>query len=109
MSIDSKGPKPNRRGTRLSVRAAIGVTLITVWTMATLTGVLLYVSPQGRRAGQREVLLGLTKSNWGDIHWWISLVAVGVTIVHVVVDWKTFRACVRHVVHAKNSHIGVEP
>ncbi len=92
-----RGP---RRGARLSLRAGIGITLIAVWSVATLTGVLLYVAPAGRRAGQNEVLFGLTKATWGDIHWWVSLAAVAVTIVHVTVDWKTFRACMRHVVHA---------
>jgi len=83
-----------RRGSRLSARAGIGVTLIAVWSVATLTGVLLYVAPDGRRSGQKTLLLGLTKTNWADIHWWVSLAAVAVTVVHVVVDWKTFRhAC----------------
>ena len=100
---------PKRRGSRLSTRAAIGITLIAVWAGATLTGVLLYVSPEGRRAGQNEVLFGLTKTTWGDIHWWISLAAVGVTIVHVIVDWRPFRACVRHVLHARGPHGGGVP
>ena len=95
--------RPRRRGARLSVRAGIGMTLILVWTVVTLTGVLLYVAPTGRRAGQNELLLGVAKTTWGDIHWWVSLVAVAVTVVHVTVDWKTFRACVRHVVHASGA------
>jgi len=100
-------PAPHRRsraGSRLTIRAVIGITLIAVWSAATLTGLLLYVSPEGRRSGRNEVLLGITKSTWGDIHWWISLAAVAVTVVHVSVDWRTFRACVRHVVHASGSN-----
>ena len=87
----------------MSVRAAIGMTLIAVWSLATLTGVLRYVAPEGRRAGQQDILFGLTKSAWGDIHWWISLAAVIVTIVHLAVDWKTFRSCVRHLTHTHGS------
>lgn len=98
----------HRHGSRVSIRAAIGITLIAVWTVATLTGILLYVTPEGRKAGQNEVLLGLAKTTWGDIHWWVSLAAVGVTIVHVVVDWRTFRACVRHITHTSGPHAVVE-
>lgn len=98
-------PHPHHRGVRLSIRAGIGITLIAVWSIATLTGVLLYVTPEGRRSGQNEVLLGLTKSTWGDVHWWISLAAVAFTVVHVIIDWKTFRSCVRHVVHADGASL----
>ncbi len=92
------GRRP-RRGQKLSWRAAIGIALIATWGVATFTGILLYVAPTGRRAGQQELLLGLTKETWGDIHWWVSLVAVVITVIHVAVDWKTFRACVRHLTH----------
>jgi hypothetical protein len=82
------------------MRAGVGITLLVVWALATLTGFLLYVAPEGRQSGRRELLLGLTKASWGDVHWWISIVAVAITIVHLAVDWKTFRSCVRHLVHA---------
>lgn len=88
-----------RRGRKLSVRAAIGITLIVVWTLDAATGFLLYVAPSGRRSGQQELLLGITKQAWGDIHWWLSVAAIAVTVVHVAVDWRTFRACVRHLAH----------
>ena len=91
--------KAPRRGRTLSIRAAIGITLIVVWSAALLTGILLYVAPEGRRSGQADLLFGISKSDWGQIHWWVSLVAVGVTIVHLAVDWKTFRSCVRHLTH----------
>jgi hypothetical protein len=91
--------RPPRRGRKLSIRAAIGIALIAVWSAALLTGILLYVAPEGRRSGQADLLFGLSKTTWGQIHWWISLVAVALTVVHLIVDWKTFRACVRHLTH----------
>lgn len=60
----------------------------------------MYVAPSGRRSGWNELLFGLTKRAWADVHWWVSLAAVAVTVVHVAIDWKTFRACVRHLTHA---------
>jgi len=103
------GPEPpradppvarKRPGRRLSLRAGVGMALMALWSVATLTGVLLYVAPAGRRSGWNELLFGLTKRAWGDIHWWVSLAAVAVTIVHVTIDWRTFRACARHLTHA---------
>ena len=96
MTRNTKAP---RRGRTLSIRATIGITLLVVWSAALLTGILLYVAPEGRRSGQADLLFGISKSDWGQIHWWVSLVAVGVTIVNLAVDWKTFRSCVRHLTH----------
>ena len=91
--------KTPRRGRKLDIRASIGIALIVSWSAALLTGVLLYVAPEGRRSGRTDLLFGISKATWGEIHWWISLVAVGLTVVHLIVDWKTFRSCVRHLTH----------
>jgi hypothetical protein len=74
-----------------------------LWSVTTLTGVMLYVAPTGRRSGWNELLFGLTKHVWADVHWWASIAAVVVTIVHVTIDWRTFRACVRHLAHARTT------
>jgi len=44
--------------------------------------------------------LATAHPGWGDIQWRISLVAMIVTVIHVAVDRKTLRACVRHFAHA---------
>jgi len=43
--------------------------------------------------GQIELSLGLTKAGWGDSHFWTSVIALGVTAVHVAVDWRALRGC----------------
>jgi len=50
------------------VRAVVAVALFIVWGLSAFTGVLLWLAPTGRRAGQRLLLLDLTKDEWGDIH-----------------------------------------
>jgi hypothetical protein len=78
-------------------RAVIASALIVLWAVSALTGFLLYVAPTGQRSG-RLILLFLTKGAWGDVHFWISLAAGIVTIIHVAIDWKALKACMRFLV-----------
>lgn len=78
-------------------RAIIAMALFVLWGISALTGFLLYIAPSGPRSG-RVVLLLLTKQAWGDVHFWISIAAGIVTVIHVIVDWKALRACVRFLV-----------
>jgi hypothetical protein len=84
----------HRARLRAQLRAWIALALLVLWAVALLTGFLLYLAPIGPRSGQL-VLLWLTKREWGDVHFWASLMASMVTVVHLVVDWKAFSACVR--------------
>lgn len=68
--------------------------LLVAWSLSALTGFLLYAAPTGPRSGW-TVLLFLTKSGWGDVHFWISVAAVIVTAVHLVIDRKALKSVVR--------------
>lgn len=84
-----------RRGRmKARLRAAIAIALFIFWGLSGLTGFLLYVAPTGPRSG-RMVLLFLTKSQWGDVHFWLSVMAGIITLIHIVVDWRALRACLR--------------
>lgn len=85
-------------GSKRRVRAVVGITLLVTWALSTVTGVLLELAPDVRRAGQ-QTLLGVTQHTWGDLHWWVSVAAVAVTVVHLVLDWRTFRGCLRTLAH----------
>jgi hypothetical protein len=80
---------------KASLRAIIAVALISLWTLAALTGFLLYLAPTGPRSG-RLVLLFLTKAQWGDVHFWVSVAASIVTIIHIAIDRRALQACVRY-------------
>ena len=56
----------------------------------------LWLAPSGQRAGQQILLLGLTKSEWGDIHFWIGVATVAVTLIHLIIDWKALRGVIRY-------------
>ncbi|MFH1031397.1 MAG: DUF4405 domain-containing protein [Chloroflexota bacterium] len=87
-----------RRSIRFKVyaRAVVAIMLIVVWLLAAFTGLLLWLTPTGPGSGQRVLLLGLTKQEWGDIHFWISVAVLIVTLIHIVIDWKALRGVIRY-------------
>ena len=89
---------PARRQARL--RGFIAVSMIALWSIVTLSGFLLYFAPSGQRAG-RLVLFFLTKQQWGDIHFWMSIAAGALTLIHLIVDWKALKACARYLISAE--------
>jgi hypothetical protein len=56
-----------------------------------LTGLLIkYVLPPGsggRLGGPALVLWGLDRHDWGAVHWWIALVLLIITLVHLLLHW----------------------
>jgi hypothetical protein len=81
---------------KVYARAVIAITLIVVWLSAALSGLILWLAPDVRQAGQQELLFGITKQNWGDIHFWICVVAIVITVLHIIVDWKALCCIVRY-------------
>jgi hypothetical protein len=87
----------HRSQVKAQIRAVIAFALLFLWAISALTGFLLYVAPTGQRSG-RLILLFLTKSAWGDVHFWISMAAGVITIIHIIIDWKALKACMRFLV-----------
>ena len=81
---------------KIYARAVIAIILITVWSVTGLTGLLLWLAPSGQRSGQIPLLFELTKEGWGDIHFWLSISALIVTIVHIILDWRALVAVIRY-------------
>ncbi len=81
---------------RVYARAVIAIALIIVWILSAFSGLILWLAPEGQRAGRQELLFGITKENWGDIHFWICVAVMVVTVVHVIVDWKALRGVIRY-------------
>ena len=90
-------------------RAITAMTLIVGWLIVTVSGFLLYVAPEGRQSGQSDLFLGLTKSEWGDVHWWVSVAVVAVTLFHITIDWKALKGSVRYLTsshrHPHDEHV----
>ena len=91
---------------KLYLRSLVGMAMIVLWSVAGLTGLLLWLAPTGQRSGRIPLLFGLTKSSWGDFHFWFSILAGLVAVLHLTIDWKALRACVRYLV---TTHRGASP
>lgn len=101
-------PHPNRRPmhTRIRIwsRAMVDIFLVLAWLPATITGVMLWAPaglvPDGPGKGERVMLWGLTTREWGDIHWWICVVAVALTLLHIALDFKAFKGAMKYLIHS---------
>lgn len=78
------------------IRGLIGIGLLIFWTISALSGIILYLAPSGQRAGQAILLFGLDKHEWSEFHTWLSFLALGITILHVIIDWKILVAVVKY-------------
>jgi hypothetical protein len=88
-------PERHRQsGQKARLRALIALTLIVLWILAALTGFLLYVAPAGPHSGGLIMFI-LTKAQWANLHFWLSIAASLVTMTHIVIDWKALTGCVR--------------
>ena len=81
---------------KVYTRAVVAIMLITAWSLLSLTGLLLWLAPSGRQSGQMQLLFGLTKGEWGDVHFWIAVATVVVTLVHLIIDWRALRGVIRY-------------
>lgn len=85
-------PAPDVKAKKTSYRAM--TSLVTTWSfvVATVTGVVLYIVPEGRVAFWTIwKLWGLTKEGWVDLHVIFSIVFVVVGVAHLVYNWKPFK------------------
>ena len=100
----------NRKGeikVKLYARAIIAIMLITSWSLLSISGLVLWLAPIGRRSGQTPLLFDLTKQEWGDIHFWFAIATIIITLAHIIIDWKVFRGIIRYLtsIHRRNDII----
>ncbi|MCW8914384.1 MAG: DUF4405 domain-containing protein [Magnetovibrio sp.] len=84
--------KPVHSPKKTSYRAM--TSLVTTWAfvVSTVTGVVLYITPQGRIANWVVWdLWSLTKEAWGELHIIFSIVFVVVGVAHLIYNWKPFK------------------
>ena len=81
---------------KVYARAITAIALITVWILSAFSGLILWLAPEVRQAGKQPLLFNITKQEWGEIHFWICVAVVVVTIVHIIIDWKALRGVLRY-------------
>ncbi|MFC2046743.1 DUF4405 domain-containing protein [Chloroflexota bacterium] len=87
-----------RRPIKVNVyaRAITAIALITVWSLSAFSGLILWLAPEVRQAGKQPLLFGITKHDWGEMHFWICVAVVAVTIIHMIIDWKALCGVIRY-------------
>jgi len=79
-----------------NLRGLTSLLTLAGFLIMSVTGLVLYVVPQGRIAYWTNwTFLGLTKSNWGDIHILSSILFVVVGILHIYFNWKPLMGYLR--------------
>lgn len=101
----TRHPRPLKTRIRIYARAVTDVFLVLLWLPATITGILLWEPagfiPEGPGKGERIMLWGLTTSEFGDLHWWLSVAAVAMTLLHILLDWKAFKGAMKYLLHSR--------
>ena len=67
------------------LRALAVVTMVVLVPLAIVSGIVPWLAPDVRRAGQQVLLLALTKRDWVDVHTAVTMGAILVATTHVVV------------------------
>jgi hypothetical protein len=66
------------------------------------TGFLLkWVLPPGSRGGQGLQLWGMTRHEWGDLHFWLAVSLLSLLLVHVALHWAWVCALVARLASGK--------
>jgi len=66
----------------------LDLTILTTFLITALTGLLLWVILPGGQGRGQTVLLGLTRSEWIDLHNWVGLALLAGVTLHLVLHWK---------------------
>jgi hypothetical protein len=85
------------------VRAVAVVVMVALVPLAVVSGIVPWLAPEVRRAGQQILLLMLTKRDWVDVHTAITMGAILVAMTHVVVVRAGLVADVRLLVTGQRS------
>lgn len=93
---------------KIYVRAVIAIIMLVVWLSVAISGAVLWLAPEGQRSGRIPLLFEMTKSEWKEVHLWIAAITLVITVIHVIVDWKTLRAIIKYMVstHRDNHDLG---
>jgi hypothetical protein len=79
-------------------RAVVAITLLASWSLAAFTGFLLWFAPRGAGTGRPLLFLGLTRHEWSNVHFVMSVIALGITAIHLVIDWRALRGVLHYLI-----------
>jgi len=78
-------------------RAFTSVLMSLGFLLLAVSGVVLFLAPPGRVANWTNwTMLGLRKGEWGGLHIWFGALFLGMTVLHVVFNWRPLLGYVRN-------------
>jgi hypothetical protein len=90
--------------TKPIIRAIVTLSLMLTWASVAITGFMLeFGGRHGPPAGEFErtreaVTTSLFSGHMlGEMHFWLAIVALVITFVHIALDWKMFTANLRNI------------
>ena len=98
-------PERRKINPKIYTRAVIAILLIAVWVLSAFSGLILWLAPEVRQAGKQPLLFDITKQEWGEIHFWICVAVVAVTVIHMIIDWKALRGVIRYMTSVHREQI----
>ncbi|BAY28224.1 hypothetical protein NIES2107_00480 [Nostoc carneum NIES-2107] len=66
--------------------------LITGWSLAFLTGLLLWFAPTEKDVDRVAWFFGLLKHEWGKLHLFMGVIALCITTIHLVISQKVLQS-----------------
>lgn len=90
------------RISRAYVRSTVAISMLLAWFLSAMTGFLLWLAPTGPQSGRMLLLFGINKRGWADYHFWFSVAALSITVIHLIVDWKGFKGSLKYLTSARN-------
>jgi hypothetical protein len=81
---------------RTYFRAIVAVAMMLVWSLVTISGFLLWSVPHGPCSSAQILLLNLTKREWANCMSGSVSSQIGITFVHLVIDWRALCGCVKY-------------
>ena len=79
-------------------RAVVAIIMITAWILVGISGFILWIAPPGPRSGSIPLLFDLTKNDWREVYIWIAVITAAMTLIHIIIDWKTLLAVLKYMV-----------
>jgi cytochrome b subunit of formate dehydrogenase len=83
-------------------RVIVDVTMFISLLFSALTGLVIWLAlPDGRQSG-RTLFLGLSKTFWGDVHLYSSLIFLAIFIGHIYLNLRLFFSMMNAILRKKH-------
>lgn len=78
---------------KTDVNFVVDFSALVGFLMLVSTGLLMYLVLPPRSG--RNMVWGLTRHEWGDIHFWVSMIFLGLIVVHTLLHWNWIKCMMK--------------